>query len=450
MNDETRRLARLDRRHLWHPFTQMRDWEREEPVIIRSARGCRLTDTEGRTYLDGVSSLWVNVHGHRRPEIDRAVRRQLGRVAHSTLLGLGNVPSIELAAELVRIAPPGLTRVFYSDNGSTAVEVALKLAFSYWRRGGEGRKRLFVRLRNAYHGDTIGAVSVGGIDLFHERFRPLLFPTLLGPSFDCYRCPLGRERSTCSRECLAALARLVRRRRDEIAALVIEPLVQAAGGMIVARPGHLAAVASICRENGVLLIADEVAVGFGRTGTMFACEREGVSPDLLALSKGISGGYLPLGATLATDRIYRAFRAPHRARRTFFHGHSYTGNPLACAAALASLEVFRRERVLDRLGPKIRLLGRLLAPLARRPHVGDVRQCGLMAGIELVRSKRTKRPYPFGARVGHRVSMRARRHGLVIRPLGDVIVLMPPLSVSPRDLRRMVAVVGRCIREETE
>ncbi len=443
---------RKDRRHVWHPFTQMRDWEREDQVVIRAAKGFRIEDTQGRRYLDGVSSLWVNIHGHRKREIDRAITGQLGRFAHSTLLGLGSVPSAELAEALARIAPPGLEKVFYSDDGSTAVEIALKLAFQYWRnRGGNyGRKRKFIRLPNAYHGDTLGAASVGGIDLFREVYGPLLFPTLAGPSFYCYRCPLGKERASCGRDCLSALEGLLRRRGSEIAALIIEPLVQAAGGMLVAPPGHLAAVAGLCRAHGVLLIADEVATGFGRTGTMFACERERVSPDFLVLAKGITGGYLPLAATLTTKRIYDGFRAPFRGRKTFFHGHSYTGNALACAAALASLDLFEKERLLERLRPKIALLGRLLEGIGRLPHVGDVRQCGFMAGIELVRSKRTKRPYAYAARVGHRVCMRARNYGVMLRPLGDVIVILPPLAISRRDLALLCGVIARCIREETE
>ncbi len=451
-NNVERGAAQEDLRHLWHPFTQMLDWEREEPVMIRAARGCWLEDTRGRRYLDGVSSLWVNIHGHRKRGIDRAIAAQLGRFAHSTLLGLGCVPSAELAGELARIAPPGLDKVFFSDDGSTAVEVALKLAFQYWRNRGAGfgRKRKFIRLPNAYHGDTLGAVSVGGIDLFHEAYGPLLFPTIPGPSFYCYRCPLGKERASCGRECLDALERLLERRGGEIAALVIEPLVQAAGGMITAPPGHLAAVAGLCRAHGVLLIADEVATGFGRTGAFFACGREGVSPDFLVLAKGLTGGYLPLAATLTTRRIYDAFRAPFAEKKTFFHGHSYTGNALACAAALANLAIFKKERVLERLKPKIALLGRMLGRIAALPRVGDVRQCGFMAGVELVRSKKTKRPYAYGSRVGHRVCMRARRYGVILRPLGDVIVILPPLSISARDLARLCRVVERCIKEETE
>lgn len=445
-------LEDKDKKYVWHPFTQMRDWERDDVVVIKSARGCVLEDTRGRRYLDGVSSLWVNVHGHRKREIDDAVRAQLKKIAHSTLLGLAGAPSIALAEELVGIAPRGLEKVFYSDDGSTAVEVSLKLAYQYWQhRGGKHRRRLaFIRFRNGYHGDTVGAVSVGGIGLFHDTYRPLLFPTIEGPSFHCYRCDFGQRPASCARECLASLEALMRRCHSRVAALIIEPIVQAAGGMIVAPAGHLAAIEALCRKYGVLLIADEVAVGFGRTGRMFACEHEGVSPDMLVLSKGITGGYLPLAATLATREIYGAFLAPYRMKKAFFHGHSYTGNALACAAALASLKIFRDEKVLDRLQPKIALLSRLLEKFRELPHVGDVRQKGFMAGIELVRSRKSRKPYTFGARMGHRVCMRARKYGLLIRPLGDVIVIVPPLSIGEAQLKRMLGVIYRCIREETE
>jgi adenosylmethionine-8-amino-7-oxononanoate aminotransferase len=443
-------LIRRDRRYVWHPFTQMYEWEREKPLIIQSARGCFLRDIEGNRYIDGVSSLWVNVHGHGRSELDRAIHRQMKKVAHSTLLGLGSVPSIELARELVRITPPGLNRVFYSDDGSTAVEISLKVSYQFWHNKGKYRdKRLFIKFENGYHGDTIGAVSVGGIDLFHEIYRPLLFPTLAAPSFYCYRCPLGKNRSSCSTECLSILEALIRKNRKRVAALIIEPIIQAAGGMVVAPEGHLARVEKLCRRYDILFIVDEVATGFGRTGRMFACEHEGVSPDIMVVAKGLTGGYLPLAATLVTDRIYDGFRAPYRLKKTFFHGHSYTGNALSCAAAIANLHLFRKERTLVRLRPKIRLLESLLQGFRTLEHVGDVRQIGLMAGIELVRSKRKGEAYSYATRMGHRVCMRARRYGLIIRPLGDVVVIMPPLSISERLIGRMLDIIYRCIEEET-
>jgi adenosylmethionine-8-amino-7-oxononanoate aminotransferase len=418
------KAARLDHDHLWHPITQQRDWVDEEPLMIEAAQGTELIDSEGRRYLDGVSSLWCNVHGHRHPAIDQAVREQLDRVAHSTMLGLSHPAAAELAARLVAIAPPGLNRVFYSDSGSTAVEVALKMAFQYWQhRGGQHvRKTTFICLDQAYHGDTIGSVSVGGMDLFQSTFAPLLF--------EAHRAKPGD---------IDDIAHLLAMREEEVAAVVLEPLVQGAAGMITHPPGYLRAVRQLCDRHGVLLICDEVATGFGRTGTMFACEQEGVSPDLLCLAKGLTGGYMPLAATLATDRIYEAFLGDPSECKTFFHGHTYTGNPLACAAAIASLDVFDQERTLVRLQPKIRLLSEWLRQVERMPEVKEVRQRGLMVGIDL--GERDPE-----LRLGHRVVREARRRGVIVRPLGDVIVLMPPLSISKEDLRRLLGAVAKSIR----
>ncbi|HEY8200185.1 MAG TPA: adenosylmethionine--8-amino-7-oxononanoate transaminase, partial [Actinomycetota bacterium] len=331
------RLAALDRAHVWHPFTQMKGWLASEPLVVERGEGFELVDVEGRRYLDGVSSLWVTVHGHRVPEIDAAVADQLGRIAHSTLLGLANVPSIELAAELVRLAPPGLDKVFYSEAGACAVEVALKMAFSFWQHQGVTAKTTFLSLDNAYHGDTLGAVAVGGIDLFHAAYRPLLFPVLRAPSPYCYRCPLGLAHPACGIACAEGLGEILASRHAEVAAVVLEPLVQAAGGMITAPHGYLRRVRELCDAHDVLLIVDEVATGVGRTGTFFACEQEDVGPDILVAGKGLTGGYLPLAATMTTQRIFDAFLGEHDEAKTFFHGHTYTGNPLACAAALANL-----------------------------------------------------------------------------------------------------------------
>lgn len=430
----------------------MREWEQDAPLIIERGKGPFLFDTEGRRYLDGVSSIWVNVHGHRHPVLDRAVRRQLRTIAHSTLLGLSNPPAIRLARELVRLAPRGLTRVFYSDNGSTAVEIALKMAIQYWqqRRPPAGPKTTFLHLQLAYHGDTAGAMSVGGIELFHRRFSPLLFPTIAAEPPYCYRCPLGRTYPACKMACIEPIERLLKRRRRELAGLIIEPLVQAAAGMLTAPPGYLRQLRELCTRYQVLLIADEVATGFGRTGRLFACDHEGVTPDLMAISKGLTGGYLPLAATLATEEIYRAFLGEYGEWKTFFHGHSYTGNPLGCAVALANLEVFRTERTLARMRTRLPILRHLLQPIARLPHVGEIRQRGYMVGIELVRDRASKAAYPLTDRMGHRVTLEARRQGLLLRPLGNVVVLMPPLSTKVRELARMVSIVHRSIRAVTE
>jgi adenosylmethionine-8-amino-7-oxononanoate aminotransferase len=449
--NRTTTLADWDRTYLWHPFTQMQEWEQEEPLIIERGQGPYLIDTEGKRYLDGTSSIWVNLHGHRHPMLDRAMKKQLDRLAHSTLLGLSNPPAIQLARALIRIAPKGLTRVFYSDNGSTAVEVALKMAVQYWqqRRPRIGPKHTFIHLKLAYHGDTIGAVSVGNIELFHSRFSSLLFPTLEADPPYCYRCPLRLTYPSCEMACLDPIERILKERHHELAGLIIEPLVQAAAGMITAPPGYLKRIRELCTRYHVLLIADEVATGFGRTGKMFACQHEKVTPDLMAISKGLSGGYMPLAATLATEEIYKAFLGRYEDFTTFFHGHSYTGNPLGCAVALANLDVFKQEKTLARLQPKIKTMERLLQPLWQLPHVGDIRQKGFMAGIELVQDRTARTPYPLETRIGHRVTQEARRHGLLLRPLGHIIVLIPPLSTDTLILTRMVGILHRAIATVT-
>jgi adenosylmethionine---8-amino-7-oxononanoate aminotransferase len=422
----TRELTRTDRRVLWHPFTQQQGWCEEEPLIVERAHGCTLVDTDGNAYLDGVSSLWCNVHGHGHPAIDAAIADQLQRVAHTTMLGLSHPPAIELAQRLVELAPPGLSRVFYSDNGSTAAEVALKMAFQYWRHRGEHGRTGFICLRDGYHGDTIGSVSIGGIDLFHACFGPLLF--------DAFHAEPGDP---------GDMRRLLEQHAGEIAAVVVEPLVQGAAGILTHPDGYLRAVRALCDEYDVLLICDEVATGFGRTGTMFACDQEGVAPDLMCLAKGLTGGYLPLAATLATERIYEAFLGDHEELKTFFHGHTYTGNPLACAAALATLDVFEQERTLEALQPKIALLGDLLDEyVASQRHVRAVRRRGFMVGIELTE-------FPLHARMGHQVTLAARRRGAIIRPLGDVVVLMPPLAMSEQELVRLVQITSAAIAEAT-
>jgi adenosylmethionine-8-amino-7-oxononanoate aminotransferase len=418
------RIAELDQRFLWHPFTQQQGWEDEHPLTIESAEGTDLIDTDGRRYIDGVSSLWCNVHGHRHPSIDEAVRAQLDRVAHSTMLGLTHAPAAELAQRLVEIAPPGLSRVFYSDSGSTATEIALKMAFQYWQqRGGQHcRRTSFVSLTDAYHGDTIGAVSVGGIELFHSTYEPLLFGGHEVPAGD-----------------VEALECMLDFHCEEIAAVIVEPLVQGAAGIQVQPPGYLRAVRELCDTHDVLLICDEVATGFGRTGTMFACEQERVAPDFLCLGKGLTNGYMPLAATLAPEHIYEGFLGGPAEQRTFFHGHTFTGNPLACSAAIANLDVFESEHTLVRLQPKIRLLHDMLEPVAAMAEVAEVRGRGFMVGIDLGE-------HDPALRLGHRVTLAARERGAIIRPLGDTIVLVPPLAIEKAELRRLVEITADSIR----
>lgn len=429
-------LHEWDRRHVWHAFTQMAEYE---PLLIERAEGCTLFDTAGRAYLDGVSSLWCNVFGHREPRIDAAIRAQLDKVAHVTSLGLGNPTTALLAKRLTDLAPPGLEHVFFSSDGSSAVEVALKMALQYQRQRSTPKpgKTLYVALGDAYHGDTLGSVSVGGVARFHAAFAPLLFPVARLPLPTTYRLPEGVTSETACEFYLNQLRELLERDHERIAALVIEPLVQCAAGMITHPPGYLRGVRELTRQYDVLLICDEVAVGFGRTGTMFACEQEGVAPDLLCLAKGLTGGYLPMAATLATDEIYSAFQGTFAASRTFFHGHTYGGNPLAAAAALATLDIFEQDRVLDNLRPKIARLSEHLARIAKLPFVGDVRQRGMIAGIELVRDRATREPFPWEERRGQRVCQRLLERGIWLRPLGNVIVIFPPLSITLDQLDRI-------------
>lgn len=469
---DTELLRQWDTEHVWHPFTPMQAYWDEQAPIIEAGDGFFLIDTVGNRYLDGVSSLWCNVHGHRVPEIDDAVRQQLDRIAHSTLLGLGNVPSIELAHELVRRTPDGLNKVFYSDSGATAVEVALKIAWQYQRQrhraglraadfmpavrtGGlfenppAQQRDLFVGLGGAYHGDTIGAVSVGGIDLFHGLFGGLLFETLKVPAPVTFRTPPGYNAESYLVHCDAELERTIAENHERIAAFVIEPLVQGAAGILVHPPGYLKRVRDLTAEYGIPLIADEVAVGFGRTGTMFACEQESVRPDILCLAKGLTGGYLPLAATVTTDDIYSAFLGEPAEGKTFFHGHTYTGNPLGCAAALASLRLLETNHVLDNVRSNEKRLQQRLAVLRDHPHVGEVRQKGVMVGIELVQDKASNAPFPPEQRRGHRVTLAARQRGVAIRPLGDVVVLMPAPAMPGELVDRLCDEVIECIDQAT-
>jgi adenosylmethionine---8-amino-7-oxononanoate aminotransferase len=446
----TEQLRQWDKRHVWHPFTQMQEWERDEQVIIVKGEGCWLIDTDGRRYLDGVASMWTNVHGHCRRELNDALKEQVDRLEHSTLLGLASEQSIILAARLAEITPPGLDRFFYSDNGSTAMEVAVKMAYQYQVHGGHPERSRFITFRNAYHGDTLGAVSVGGIGIYHTTFKPLMFETVQAPAPYCYRCELGCSRDSCSMECADALEDLLKVNADKVAGLVIEPLLQGAGGMIVQPAGFLKRVKELCDRYDVLMIADEVATGFGRTGAMFACQHEDVVPDIMAISKGIAAGYLPLAATVTCDKVYSAFLGSYSELKTFFHGHTFTGNPLACAVALKSLQLFEQDNLLEELQPKIARLKQHLGKIESMPHVGDVRQCGLAAGIELVENKETGTPYPWEQQIGISVCLEARKRGVFTRPLGNTIVIFPPLVISNCELDRLLDVLQESIRFVTE
>lgn len=422
-------LAARDRAHLWHPYTQMQT--APAPLVIVRGQGVYLYTEDGRRLLDGISSWWVNIHGHSHPRLNQALAAQARELEHVVFAGCTHRPAVELAEQLVALLPSGLTRIFYSDNGSTAVEVALKMAYQYWQNRGESRKS-FITLHDAYHGDTIGTMSVSEASAFTRPFAPLLFPVARAYSPYCYRCPLGLERSTCQVDCLADLERLLREKGDSVAAVLVEPMLQAAGGMIVWPVEFLAGVRRLCDRYGTLMIADEVLTGFGRTGRMFACEHAAVSPDILCLSKALTAGYLPLAATATTEAIYEAFLSDDR-NKTFFHGHSYAANPLGCAVALASLELFRTDGVLARVRALEQQLRARLLPLQEFPLVGDVRVIGGVGIVELVQDKKTKAAGGYLDQLGPRLAAEFIQRGLLLRPLGNVLYFMPPYVITEQE-----------------
>lgn len=421
----------------------------EIPVIVERGEGIYLIDTDGNRYIDGVASMWTNIHGHNRKEINDAISVQLNKIAHSTLLGYANVPAIQLAKKLVGITPRGLNRVFYSDNGATAVEVALKMAYQYWRQKGEPRRGVYLHLDGAYHGDTVGAMSVGGIDLFRKTFDGLLFESAAIPAPCVYRSVAGQDPDTVRDYCLGEMEKVLQKCEGEIAAVILEPLIQGAGGMIVSPTGFLKGAATLARKYNTLLILDEVMTGFGRTGKMWGCEHEEVVPDILCSAKGLTAGYLPLAATLTTDEIYEAFLGDYRDFKTFFHGHTFTGNQLGCAAALANINLFEKTDLIRKIQPTIEHFKDRLQEFYTLDHVGDVRVCGLAAGIELVRDRVTKEEYPAAEKVGMRVCQEVLRNGAMLRPLVNVIVLMPPLQITITELDGLLKIVYNAIERVT-
>jgi adenosylmethionine---8-amino-7-oxononanoate aminotransferase len=441
-------LIDWDRRHYWHAFTQMAEYE---PLVIARAEGCRLTDIGGRDYLDGAGSMWCNVHGHRHPRIDAAIREQLDRVAHCTSLGMGCDTTIRLAKRLADIAPGDLNRVFFASDGSSAVEVALKMAFQYWQQceRPQPRKTKFIAFGEAYHGDTIGSASVGGIARFHALFEPLLFDVIRAPIPDPRQLASGISPEAAAKSFLEPMEWLLEAHHEEVAAVVVEPLVQCAAGMVMHPVGYLRGLRDLASRFDVLFIADEIAVGMGRTGTMFACEQEGVVPDMLCLGKGLTGGCLPLSATITNDRVYSAFLGTHFEGRALYHGHTYGGNPLAAAAALATLEVFEEEKTLVNLRPKVARLGEHLCRLAEHPHVCRVRQLGLIGALELTPDKSTGAPYPAAERIGWQVCREGLARGAWLRPLGDVLYVMPPLAISIREIDELMGTLAASIDDVT-
>jgi adenosylmethionine-8-amino-7-oxononanoate aminotransferase len=453
------RPSELDQKHVWHPFTQMQDWNSPEhqPVVLVEGDGAVLRDDAGREYLDGNSSIWTNLHGHRRREIDQAIRDQLDRLAHSSFLGFTNDVAPRLAAELIEAAGLEGHKVFFSDDGSTAMEAALKMVFQARVQRGETERTVFLSVANGYHGDTVGAMSAGHSPVFHQAYRPLLFETREVMSPACYRCPYNRAKPVrgadarttrvCHWECVGELEKNLDGLGDRASAFVLEPRVQGAAGMTMQPHGYVAKAAQACADRGVWLVLDEVMTGLGRTGAMFAFQHDGVKPDLVAIAKGLTGGYLPVAATLAAPEIFESFLGHFSELKTFFHGHSYTGNALGCAAARANLEIFRTEKTLEKNIALQELLAAETARFWEHPHVGDVRQEGLICAIELVKDFATREPFPFTERIGHRVCEAARKHGLLTRPIGDVLVLMPPYCTTPEQLGRMVAALWRGLGE---
>ena len=436
-------LVAWDKRYLWHPFTQMQDWLAEEPVVIERGEGCYLIDVAGNRYIDGVASMWTNVHGHNHPALNAALKTQVDKIAHTTLLGYSNIPAIELAKKLVELTPVGLNKVFYSDNGSTAVEIALKMAYQHWQHKGEPQRKLFIHFDKAYHGDTIGAMSVGGIDSFHTTFDSLLFKGI--------RVSAPTKNSTSVKaQWLEAIETALSEHTGQIAGIILEPLIQGAGGMLLSPQGFLKELAALAKQWQTLLILDEVMTGFGRTGKMWACEHEAVTPDLLCTAKGLASGYLPLAATLTTDEVYNAFLGEYKDLKTFFHGHTFTGNPLACAVALENIAIFERENLLSRLQPVIKHFKNRLQEFYKLPRVADVRVCGLAAGVALMKNPDTDTPYPFAEKIGIRVCKEAVARGAILRPLVNTIVLMPPLQISISELDALLDIVYKSIETVTE
>ncbi|MDD2689913.1 MAG: adenosylmethionine--8-amino-7-oxononanoate transaminase [Candidatus Omnitrophica bacterium] len=424
-----------DLKYIWHPYTQMKDCKLMPPILIEKAQGLKLYDTEGNFYYDTISSWWCNVHGHNHPKIKDAIKKQLDSLEHVLFAGFTHKPAIALAEKIISLAPTKLTKVFFSDNGSTAVEVALKMSFQYWKNTGKPKKTKFISLDYGYHGDTFGTMSVSGIDLFNEAFSLLFFPSYKVPSPYCYRCPVAKERDTCDIDCIQALEKLLEKKSNEVAGIILEPLILASGGMIIYPKEYLARVANLAREFNVHLIVDEVATGFGRTGKMFASDYVDFDPDFMCLSKGITSGYLPLALTLTTDKIYKAFYADYKLKKTFYHGHTYTANPISCSAALASLEVFEEEKTLKRTKKLIPLFKSLLKGFINLPAVGDIRSIGLIGAMELVRRKDTKEAFSIKNRIGLEVYKRGLKKNLVLRPLGNIIYLFLPLCIKEDELQ---------------
>ncbi len=442
------RYQKKDLQHIWHPCSQMKDYEDFPPVIIERGKGAYLYDVEGRSYLDAVSSWWVNLFGHANDRINKALSDQAQKLEHVIFANFSHEPAIDLACEIVRITPAGLNKVFFADNGSSAVEAALKMSFHYQQQTGHPGKTRFAAITDAYHGETMGALAVGDLDLYSKIYKPLLLSTFKAAGPDCYRCPYGKNREICYAECFESLERMVTEHADEICGVIIEPLVQCAAGMKIYPPVYLKKLRQLCTKHSIHFIADEIAVGFGRTGKMFACEHAAVSPDIMCLSKGITAGYMPMSLVVTTDEIYSAFYADYAELKAFLHSHSYTGNALACAVARESLHIFQDENVLARNEMKARMISEKVADLFDgHPFVGEYRQLGMIGALELVADRKTKAAFDWQKRVGYGIYRIALTKGVLLRPLGNVIYFMPPYVVEQEDIEKMIQVAFESINQ---
>ena len=439
-------LIQKDLKYLWHPFTQMKDHETDEPIIIDRGKGVYLWDLKGNKYIDGISSWWVNTLGHSHPRLNEALKKQVEKIEHVLLAGFSHEPAIELAERLVNLTPHEITKVFYSDNGSTAVEVALKMAYQYWQQSGFPEKSKFIALKNSYHGDTLGAVSVGGVDVYHKIYKPLLFEVFQADSPYCYRCPANQKQDSCNIECLNSVEKILERHAGEVAGIIIEPLVQAAGGMIIYPSQYITKLRKLCDEYNILLIDDEVAMGFGRTGKMFAFEHSNIVPDIICLAKGITAGYLPLSVTMTSDKIYQAFYDDYEKLKTFFHGHSFTGNPLAASIAVENLKIFEEEKIIESIQPKIKKLEIELKKFRALECVGDIRQIGMIGAVEIVKNKETKESYNFEERIGSKIYKEALKKGAILRPLGNIIYFMPPYAITEGEIELLTDIALEAIK----
>jgi adenosylmethionine-8-amino-7-oxononanoate aminotransferase len=440
-------LIQKDLKYIWHPFTQMKDYENgEPPIIIERGKGIYLWDINGNKYMDGISSWWVNTLGHSHPRLNEALRLQSEKIEHVLLAGFSHQPAIELAEKLIHLIPQELTKVFYSDNGSTAVEVALKMAYQYWLQSGFPEKSKFIALKNSYHGDTLGAVSVGGVDVYHKIYKPLLFDVFQADSPYCYRCPADKNKNSCSLECLNSVEKILEEHAQNIAGIIIEPLVQAAGGMIIYPAEYLTKLKQLCDKYNILLIDDEVAMGFGRTGKMFAFEHAGIVPDIVCLAKGITAGYLPLAVTITSEKIYQAFYDDYEKLKTFFHGHSFTGNPLAAAVAVENIKILEEENIIKSIQPKVAKLKSCLNKFWALECVGDVRHLGMIGAVEIVKDRQTKEPYSFEERIGQKIYQEALKRGAILRPLGSVMYFMLPHIITEDEIEILTDIAYESIK----